>query len=242
MRKKFVIPLILLVTLFCTACKDVKFPETIYDVFCADVIDDKTVAVGDLSVSGRKENKTAYFIPEYIKNHQVVKMGYQYAAGGNGFFNQNDEYNRVETLYAPYSIKSIYHGYLFWAGEDFKLMYCGSVVDLAIIDKERDTVIFYVPSKQYELYEEKFSGKKECLKKANVVYDLNYTEHEYYYVDYVESNNKIENIPPAPIREGYEFVGWYKDIELSLEFSFENDTIVVEEDSEVRLYAKWKEL
>ena len=43
--------------------------------------------------------------------------------------------------------------------------------------------------------------------------------------------------PADPTREGYEFVGWYEDIDLTDPFDFETETV----DSNTTLYAKWSE-
>ena len=41
--------------------------------------------------------------------------------------------------------------------------------------------------------------------------------------------------PAAPVREGKQFVGWFKDIRLTEEWSFETDTVT----GNMTLYAKW---
>lgn len=43
------------------------------------------------------------------------------------------------------------------------------------------------------------------------------------------------NPPDIPVREGYDFAGWYKDIHLREEWDFENDVV----EGNMRLYAKW---
>ena len=43
--------------------------------------------------------------------------------------------------------------------------------------------------------------------------------------------------PPIPVREGYTFAGWYKDIHLTEPWNFEEDTV----QGNMRLYAKWTE-
>lgn len=43
--------------------------------------------------------------------------------------------------------------------------------------------------------------------------------------------------PEDPVRNGYTFEGWYKDIYLTEEWDFENDTV----QGNMSLYAKWKE-
>ncbi len=51
----------------------------------------------------------------------------------------------------------------------------------------------------------------------------------------VESGSTI-TAPTAPTKEGYTFVGWYKDTDCTEVFDFENDTVV----NDVTLHAKWE--
>ena len=60
---------------------------------------------------------------------------------------------------------------------------------------------------------------------ANVSYLYNYEEAPsdgYYWVDNYDSS-LIEYIPPEPIREGYEFAGWYKEAECINKWDFSKD-------------------
>lgn len=86
------------------------------------------------------------------------------------------------------------------------------------------------------------------LYKANVSYRLNvqelpkYYQTEYYYVDYVEYGQAIENIPPNPTIKGYKFGGWYMEAECINKWDFENvvPRLAEGEDfNELCLYAKW---
>ncbi|MFI3252700.1 MAG: InlB B-repeat-containing protein, partial [bacterium] len=45
-----------------------------------------------------------------------------------------------------------------------------------------------------------------------------------YFIDDVDGE-LIVNIPPTPIKEGYEFAGWYKDIEYTQTWDFNNDKV-----------------
>ena len=87
---------------------------------------------------------------------------------------------------------------------------------------------------------------------ANVSYNWNYEgapNSGYYFIDDYD-NELIDYIPVDPVREGYKFVGWYKEKECTNEWDFENDTIpskVYNTDNEYEyyetiLYAKWEKL
>ncbi len=52
----------------------------------------------------------------------------------------------------------------------------------------------------------------------------------------VEYGEKIKK-PKDPTREGYTFAGWYKDLQLTQPWDFDNDTV----DSNLSLFAKWVE-
>jgi len=97
---------------------------------------------------------------------------------------------------------------------------------------------------------------------ANITYYFNFeTDINYgvYWVDDVDYGEKIEYIPANPVREGYEFGGWYKETECINKWDFETDTLPEEQFEEIevenateeaeiekktiyqetKLYAKW---
>ena len=85
---------------------------------------------------------------------------------------------------------------------------------------------------------------------ANVSYCYNYEkEFETFFIDDVDGD-KIKNIPPVPQREGYEFIGWYKEPECINEWNFDNDIVpakIYNSDNEYQyqetiLYAKWEKI
>ena len=85
---------------------------------------------------------------------------------------------------------------------------------------------------------------------ANVSFMYNYTDAEnqgYYWIDDLDYGTKIEYVPEDPVRDGYEFGGWYKEPECVNAWDFEEDTLpeqaLTDEGDELyqetRLYAKW---
>ena len=93
---------------------------------------------------------------------------------------------------------------------------------------------------------------------ANVMYysnDNNYQSDHCFFVDDVDGKT-ISVIPPDPCREGYKFMGWYKEKERINKWDFENDVvpkkkydengkyIYMEDDKYTGtiLYAKWEEI
>lgn len=81
---------------------------------------------------------------------------------------------------------------------------------------------------------------------ANVVHYID--ENEVYYIDYY-NNEKIENCPKTPSKEGYKFSGWYKEPECLNKWDFENDIVsevIYSQEKQTyqyyvtKLYAKWE--
>ena len=83
--------------------------------------------------------------------------------------------------------------------------------------------------------------------KANVLYDLNYGENNIFLVDDCDGTT-VNVLPPNPIRQGYNFIGWYKEPECINIWDFENDIVPAKEYNEngeyilkeTILYAKWE--
>ena len=78
---------------------------------------------------------------------------------------------------------------------------------------------------------------------GNVEFMNNYSDEVnggYYRLDNVESEEKISE-PPKPEREGHEFMGWYTEPECINAWDFDISP-EIEEDTQFRLYAKWRAL
>ena len=85
---------------------------------------------------------------------------------------------------------------------------------------------------------------------ANTAYFFNYEEapnEGYFFINNFEYGGLIEDTPYKPIREGYEFAGWYKEPECVNKWDFEKDRLHEEKYDEegnfvfeeLNLYAKW---
>ncbi|MCI8612181.1 MAG: InlB B-repeat-containing protein [Clostridia bacterium] len=130
----------------------------------------------------------------------------------------------------------------YFVGKETDIMCCYPVVHDGLYGDG-----LYVESKNMYCYGS-LIGKDELLEEfefsaANVVFINNYsTEDNYGYcgLDNVKEGEKIHE-PFAPERSGYEFTGWYTEPECENLWDF--DTVpVIEDDSEFRLYASWREI
>ena len=217
--------------------------KVIDEIFFCKVIDENNIAVGNVKTYPQSG---AVFIPEQIEGYTVSQIGFSsgFGFGGNGYFHTSGENGTIiERCYFPHTIKEVCNGYLHLTSGDLKIFYCGEVVDLGILATERDTII-YVPAEHYEAFENVLSEYYHgSLLKANVSYHLNYDENNEYYIDYYENGEKIAYIPPIPQRDGYTFGGWFKEADCIDQWDFEEDTILLtEEQTDIKLYAKWTTL
>lgn len=102
---------------------------------------------------------------------------------------------------------------------------------------------FYLPKTAKIGYEDYAYNR---YNNANVVYYLNDDTNDTFFVDDCDGT-KVNVIPPDPYREGYKFLGWYKEKETINKFDFEKDIIPSKQyDSsnnyifnETSIYAKW---
>ncbi|MCV2231969.1 InlB B-repeat-containing protein [Paracholeplasma manati] len=79
---------------------------------------------------------------------------------------------------------------------------------------------------------------------ANIEYYID--ENTLYFVDNAEGT-LVNVVPPTPYKDGYEFVGWFKDTDFNQPFNFDEDVIPVKQfDDEnkliniTKIYSKWQ--
>lgn len=199
-----------------------------------------------LTESGQKLKEIIY--PEEIDGITVYGIGYEKSLGIGSEYVGRIENDNLEKLFFPVMPKSetsndcLYNLYLktyavYWDLESDKNENRLSGVKNAIFGYN------YIKFEHWT---------KDYLNPliANVSYMYNYGEapnEGYYWVDsYNES--LITFIPPEPKREGYKFVGWYKEPECLNEWNFDTDMtgkeIVIGQNvydayDGIYLYAKW---
>lgn len=248
-RKLFIILLCCFASILAiTGC---AMPETFWtEQFYCEVIDENSIAIGNVS-SGFSADYV--FVPQEIDGYTVKKLGFTSGLGfgGNGYLTSYSPDNyQLKRYYCPNTVEVIGERYMYMA-QNLKVFYCGKVVNLGELNAsaEVDSIEYYVPNEMYsEFYEVIYKSCQNVLFKANVAYLLNYeTDNEYYYVDYYEHSSLIEYVPPIPTKKGYEFNGWYNEVECINKWIFEEDKLPEAEFDdngeliflETRLYAKW---
>ena len=200
---------------------------------CQYILYSKTeCAVGDWTTEYKQTHEYLpyVFIPSHINGVKVVQYGYSAGMSTKYFLGARGK------IFIPYTIKDLRRT------NNSQFMLSSNGVQNLLQGE------YYVANIYYDEYLSNIK-KGIPLYKANVVYDINYSNEEYKYhsVDNYEYGSLIEIIPPQPEREGYTFDGWYKEPECINAWNFETDTLPElkldaggnEIFQETALYAKW---
>lgn len=203
--------------------------------------------------SGELESETikeVHYIPREVNGFPVKCLGDRYESEPEetSLYKENA---MVKHLYCPGIITRTIKGYLqphesYQEDEILTVYYCGKIVDLRRLGYGKN-LVYYVPAEQLDEYQTLWQTQTEDftadtyegeVRAANVEYHLNAGDMEdFYYVDYVTPGNRIQNVPPIPLREAWEFVGWYPENSETVW----SETAQVPEDG-LKLYAKWREI
>ena len=111
------------------------------------------------------------------------------------------------------------------------------------VSMENDyTMIVTVTIDLRDLYDYQYK-----IRVANTAYMFNYDGEPnggYFFINNFDWGKKIDPAPYMPMRNGYEFKGWYKEPECINLWNFESDTLPQEseigENPETKLYAGWE--
>jgi len=263
-------------TLLLTSCKNKITRKIENRLVCGDyeyivLTDDNDQDYVDiLCLSEEGENKKELVIPTEIDGLPVKALGYKSSytcdcgrfysdllqkifitenilINSNCMFYYNNDYNDdlyKKIIYIPTDIEKSD------TNIDNAVIALGPYSDLYFYSEDESKTI--VMTDKYYSY---------CKRDANLQYNYNYdgspNNGVYWLDDY--DNEIISYIPDVPERDGYSFIGWYKEAECINEWDFVNDTIpakdITEEhlDTELymhitynyqktELYAKWEKI
>lgn len=214
---------------------------------------DEYYCVVGLSEEGKQ--KSVITIPNIVNELKVKKNGFLRSKTPVGCISSNN----LEIIYIEKYLEFA-HTYFFKDCPKLKKIICLEFEDKVnecydynpqyIINnhnknnEERKRLPVYVfPSKDYIEDEQNI-----LYSYANIIYYIDI--ETVYYIDFID-NGKIENFPKNPIREGYKFMGWYKEIECVNKWNNEIDNlneITYSDDKKTlkfyinKLYAKWENI
>ena len=207
------------------------------------------------------QEQETLIIPSVIDGYKLTTIGYPVTVppGKTIQYEIDIKSDKLKELYIPSSITKIlntnesFYKYL----SNLSIVYWGdvSIVSLFEFNVLFDEIIVFISNDNMNTHREKYEnsyyseGKLDSsfLTIANVVYYLNDDTEDSYFVDDCD-NEKIVNIPTDPVRDGYEFKGWYKEKECINKWDFENDIVPKKQYNEnneyifieTSLYAKWE--
>lgn len=208
---------------------------------------DKEAVICGISEDGKQ--KEILIIPKYIDDYEVCSIGMKtYTIGPYYSSWGSDNLKKIYIYASPFKITPSIPG-------------CPNLKEIIKIDNSRmdrslkSVVPFYVSSYFYnnnKINKIGMLNEYNCFI-ANVSYMYNYEgseNYDYYFIDNYDYNSTITYIPDKPVREGYQFIGWYKEEECINKWDFENDLLPLykyDEDGnvlyqETRLYAKWAQI
>ena len=200
-----------------------------------------------LSKTGKKKNTIIF--PEILKNYHVRSLG---AYISSEFTSGVIEINA----------KNVYYPNYYYENQTLKIKYGSNVDNVFITSKEIKVYIdslvgshrtFYLSTKEYQKTIDSgvnyYKYYTDRFKIANVEYYKDKTDEYPFFIDDVDGT-KIKNKAPTPYLEGYEFVDWYKDENLTEKWGFENDIVPEKQYEEdgihllqtTKLYAKWNKI
>ncbi|MBQ9900344.1 MAG: InlB B-repeat-containing protein, partial [Acholeplasmatales bacterium] len=205
-----------------------------------------------IAFSKEGKKKDTIVIPTLIKGRKVTTLGYMkdyLLDDGNGIWT-------ADFSGASYS-KIYFHCYLttYRISSGYDIFCCSTITskffygaylrttDLMIVS-EKSLYKCYIPFLCKEGYETRAHYNYNS---ANVVYYLNDDTDSTFFCDDCDGT-KVNVIPPDPYRDGYKFIGWYKEKEGINEFDFEKEIIPSKEYdvennyilNETSIYAKWE--
>jgi len=169
-------------------------------------------------------------VPSHIDGWRVEKLGRQMGYGGNSKL----ESEKCKKLYLPYTLKYFNSGAV-----------RGLLLDEMVINSAEymNNSLSQIRSKKVvtlETYSDTLFTESDYYLKPNIYYHFNYEDSPnggYYWIDNIAGENLYVN-PETPMREGYEFAGWYLEPECENEW---DDTFPSIEE-ELLLYADWKSI
>lgn len=244
MKKIFIIVSLVIFCLCISGCKN-KNDLKIYEDFKYYLFDD-IAYIYELSEDGK--TKDSIIFPSIIENYKTG-LGVNF-----GIMIPNKvilESNNIASIYfnSDIIIDTYMNNAVYFSITDIE--------NIRIFLPNTSHLISDVESRWNDLYysNEFYNKNKDIVtnldgKIANVSYYYNCEkEFETFFIDDVDGD-KIKNMPPVPQREGYEFIGWYKEPECINEWDFDNDIVpakVYNSDNEYQyqetiLYAKWEKL
>lgn len=248
MKKITIFLFLTVILLFLVSCNlDDPFRQTVSGDFIYSKVGvsnpDKNVAIIGLSEEGK--TKETIVFPTTIDGYNVSKIGTSLVKRSSGPI----VFTNAKNIYFP-TINFKTHSEFDYSENKELSVYIGSrYADIEIFDLINSVKFNKVFVKKEFYDDEERIGQLDKYNyiPANVSYYLSDNPNDSFFIDDVDGST-VNVIPPDPYKEGYDFVGWYKDLEGINAWDFNNDVVpekLYDEEGnyifvETKIYAIWR--
>ena len=212
--------------------------------------------------------KEIIIIPPYIDGKEIFAIGMQIYYSSYAKITSN----AMKEVYVPYTVTALVHTSGMIRGKALeKVCFASNALfekesnysPAFGFDKETWYGSYYNGEKDQKYYITKIAYKTiqnsfeswwletDKIFIANTSFQFNYEDSpndDYFFINNFEYGKKINEPPYEPTREGYSFIGWYKEPNCINAWNFATDTLPSEQTDangktlyqETKLYAKWQ--
>ena len=251
MKKSIVLLLAILTFVLCSCETSDPFQIMVVDGVSYSTVNNYGGYGAITGIELSNKTKETLILPTMVNDIKLNWIGVKRGMKSNGAFKISDfknvyigsNYTKVITSieYDKISLEKLFIG-----GENIDASIYGYLISSPIYYENAKYNIF-VSDSYYKKMVNIYGEDRVMLKSANVVYYLD--EHNSFFVDDCDGT-LVNVVPPVPYKEGYLFEGWYKDIECTNKWDFDNDVIPMKQYDEygnyifieTRIYAKWTQI
>lgn len=248
MRKILSLFFIVYFLLFLTACNlDDPFRSVVSGdfVYSKVGVSDPEHNVAIIGLSDEGKTKETIVFPTTIDGYRLSEIGTQFFKRPSGSI----VFTNAKNIYFPAINFRTYNEFQYYDNATLNI-YVGSRHADSDIYSNSKTNINSKVFVNNEYYEDKVRlGHLDRYNyvPANVAYYLSDNPNDSFFIDDVDGTI-VNVIPPNPYKEGYEFVGWYKDLDGIELWDFEKDLVpekIYDIDGnyifvETKIYAIWQ--
>ena len=203
--------------------------------------------INKIYMSCHHMNENPYTINSNVRDAYIAEdtdflLIHNYEIANNNEFNEVEEDDYLDYLMPSYFVINQYQYNEFLLNVDKYLLHYAEKIHF-VDEEDKNTKIEAEKQRVIGLFKEKISNVEFHY---NITIDgVQYHNennfcNDLYWIDYLNDGDLLME-PLAPYIEGYDFLGWYQDIECTMPYSFNTPVQKVEDELVwLTLYAKWQ--
>lgn len=178
----------------------------------------------------------------YITEDTDFLLIHNYEIANNNEFNAVEEDDYLDYLMPSYFVINQYQYNEFLLKVEKYLLHRAERIQF-VDEEDKNAKIEAERQRVISLFKEKISNVEfhyNLIIDGVQYHNENNFSNDLYWIDYLNDGELLME-PPAPYIEGYDFLGWYQDIECTMPYSFNTPVQKVEDELVwLTLYAKWQ--